>query len=72
MKKYVVSDLNILDAVWAGYFGIFYRKFFWDFVGGTLRDPGGMQYVSQYLIVDKLLVKPNVLLLERLRVPRYS
>jgi hypothetical protein len=24
---------------------MFYRKFFWDFVGGTLRDPGGMQYV---------------------------
>ena len=31
------------DAVWAGYWGIFYRKFFWDFVDGTLRDPGGLQ-----------------------------
>jgi hypothetical protein len=30
-------------AVWAGFFGLFYRKFFWDFVGGTLRDPGGLQ-----------------------------
>lgn len=33
------------DAIWAGFFGLFYRKFFWDFVGGTLRDPGGLQYV---------------------------
>jgi hypothetical protein len=30
-------------AVWAGFWGIFFRKFFWDFIGGTLRDPGGIQ-----------------------------
>ncbi|KIK09962.1 hypothetical protein K443DRAFT_306185 [Laccaria amethystina LaAM-08-1] len=30
-------------AIWASFFGLFYRKFFWDFVGGTLRDPGGIQ-----------------------------
>ena len=33
------------DAIWAGFWGLFYRKFFWDFVGGTLRDPGGLQCV---------------------------
>lgn len=39
------SLLNILsDAVWASFFGLIYRKFFWDFVGGTMRDPGGLQY----------------------------
>lgn len=32
-----------LDAIWSGFWGLFYRKFFWDFVGGTLRDPGGLQ-----------------------------
>ncbi|KAF8904428.1 hypothetical protein CPB84DRAFT_1773018 [Gymnopilus junonius] len=37
--------LPLSDAVWASFFGFFYRKFFWDFVGGTLRDPGGLQYV---------------------------
>ena len=37
---------NPLDAVWAAYFGLFYRKFFWDFVSGTLRDPGGLQCVN--------------------------
>ena len=35
----------VLDAVWASFFGLIYRKFFWDFVGGTLRDPGGLQWV---------------------------
>jgi len=31
------------DAVWAGLWGIFFRKFFWDFLGGILRNPGGLQ-----------------------------
>ncbi|EJD03113.1 uncharacterized protein FOMMEDRAFT_140848 [Fomitiporia mediterranea MF3/22] len=39
----LISLTGAIYAVWAGYWGIFYRKFFWDFVGGTLRDPGGMQ-----------------------------
>jgi hypothetical protein len=38
------ADL-LLGVVWAGFWGIFYRKFFWDFVGGVLRDPGGIQCV---------------------------
>lgn len=37
------------DGIWAGFWGLFYRKFFWDFVGGTLRDPGGIQYVTSSL-----------------------
>ena len=40
---------NPSDAVWAAYFGLFYRKFFWDFVSGTLRDPGGLQCVIMSL-----------------------
>lgn len=31
------------DTFWAGFWGLIWRKFFWDFVGGTLRDPGGFQ-----------------------------
>jgi len=30
-------------SVWAAFWGIFYRKFFWDFVDGTVRSPGGVQ-----------------------------
>ncbi|KAL4078396.1 hypothetical protein V8B97DRAFT_1937169 [Scleroderma yunnanense] len=32
-------------AVWASFWGMFFRKFFWDFVGGILRNPGGIQCV---------------------------
>lgn len=39
----LVAITASIYAVWAGFFGLIYRKFFWDFVGGTLRDPGGIQ-----------------------------
>jgi len=38
-----VSITATIYAIWAGYWGLFYRRFFWDFIGGTLRDPGGIQ-----------------------------
>lgn len=52
-----VADLPHADTVWAGYFGLIYRKFFWDFVSGTLRNPGGLQCVfrSPYLSVRLIL-----------------
>lgn len=31
------------DTFWAGCWGLIWRKFFWDFVEGMLRDPGGLQ-----------------------------
>jgi len=43
--------------VWAGYWGIFYRKFFWDFVDGTLRDPGGLQPGPSALPFVAVIVK---------------
>lgn len=42
--------LSMLDGIWAAFWGMFYRKFFWDFVGGTLRDPGGIQYVITFSV----------------------
>jgi len=44
-------------VVWASFWGFFYRKFFWDFVGGTLRDPGGLQAPSSSAIFVTLIVK---------------
>jgi len=38
-----VAITSSVYAIWAAFFGLIYRKFFWDFVGGTLRDPGGLQ-----------------------------
>jgi hypothetical protein len=44
-------------AIWASFFGLFYRKFFWDFVGGTLRDPGGLQPAPSAAIFINIIVK---------------
>ncbi|KAF7323052.1 MFS transporter [Mycena chlorophos] len=44
-------------GVWASFFALFYRKFFWDFVSGTLRDPGGLQPANSDAIFITLIVK---------------
>lgn len=31
------------DTLWASFWAIFFRKFFWDFINGILRNPGGLQ-----------------------------
>ena len=31
------------DTIWASFWGIYYRKFFFDFVNGIVRSPGGVQ-----------------------------
>jgi vacuolar-type H+-ATPase subunit I/STV1 len=48
-------------AVWASLFGLIYRKFFWDFVGGTLRDPGGLQAPPSAAIFVDLIIKAPVI-----------
>jgi len=48
-------------AVWASFWGIYFRKFFWDFVGGTLRDPGGMQPAPGAKIFTDLIVKAPII-----------
>jgi hypothetical protein len=52
-----VSITASIYAVWASFWGFFYRKFFWDFVGGTLRDPGGLQPSNNVAIFITLIVK---------------
>jgi len=39
----LVSITSSVYAIWASLWGLFYRKFFWDFIGGTLQNPGGIQ-----------------------------
>jgi hypothetical protein len=46
MSEAYPSTYRHAAAVWSGFLGLFFRKFFWDFVGGTLRDTGGLQWVS--------------------------
>jgi len=52
-----VSITASVYSVWASFFGFFYRKFFWDFVGGTLRDPGGIQPSPKAAFFIDIIVK---------------
>jgi len=56
-----VSITASVYLVWAGYWAIFYRKYFWDFVDGTLRDPGGLQPGPSALPIVKVIVNAPVL-----------
>jgi len=56
-----VSITASVYLVWAGYWAIFYRKYFWDFVDGTLRDPGGLQPGPSALPIVKVIVQVPVL-----------
>jgi len=44
-------------TIWAAFWGILYRKFFWDFVGGTLRAPGGLQPANNVAFFIDIIVK---------------
>ena len=57
----IVSVTASIYAVWASYWGCFYRKFFWDFVNGTLRDPGGLQPARSDAIFVTLIVKAPII-----------
>jgi len=48
-------------AIWASFYGLLYRKFFWDFVGATLRDPGGLQAPPSAALFITLIVKAPVI-----------
>jgi len=52
-----VSITASVYAVWASFWGFFYRKFFWDFVGGILRNPGGLQPAKSALPFVAVIVK---------------
>jgi len=52
-----VSLTATIYTIWASFWGFFYRKFFWDFVGGTLRDPGGLQAPASSAIFVTIMVK---------------
>jgi len=48
-------------TIWSGYWGLFYRKFFWDFVQGTLRAPGGLQPSASALPFVGVIVKMPII-----------
>jgi len=56
-----VSITASVYAIWSSFWGFFYRKFFWDFVGGVLRDPGGLQPAPSAAIFVTLIVKAPII-----------
>jgi len=56
-----VSLVASVYTVWASFWGFFYRKFFWDFIGGTLRDPGGLQAPNSSAIFVTIIVKMPII-----------
>jgi hypothetical protein len=56
-----VSITASLYTVWAGYFGLVYRKFFWDFVSGIMRNPGGLQPANQDAFFIDIIVKAPII-----------
>ncbi|KAI0266845.1 hypothetical protein BC834DRAFT_873811 [Gloeopeniophorella convolvens] len=54
--RYVAITATVY-TVWAGYFGLVYRKFFWDFVNGIRRNPGGIQPAKQDAFFIDIIVK---------------
>ncbi|KAH9942509.1 uncharacterized protein BXZ73DRAFT_88058 [Epithele typhae] len=47
-------------AMWAAFWGIYYRKFFWDFLHGIVRAPGGIQPAASDSIFISIIVKAPV------------
>jgi len=57
----LVSLTATIYTIWASFWGFFFRKFFWDFVGGTLRDPGGLQAPASSAIFVTVIVKAPII-----------
>jgi len=55
-----LSVTAAIYSVWAGYWGLWYRKFFWDFVNGTVRTPGGIQPSNQDAFFTAIIVKAPI------------
>ncbi|EJT97409.1 hypothetical protein DACRYDRAFT_25166 [Dacryopinax primogenitus] len=50
-------------ALWAGFWGLFFRKFFWDMIGGTLGPAGIIPGPGSALFVAVIVQVPLVQIL---------
>ena len=57
----LVTVTACVYAVWSGFYGLIYRKFFWDFAGGIMRDPGGYQAANGAAIFVTMTIKIPVM-----------
>lgn len=47
-------------TIWSAFWGFYYRKFFFDFVNGIVRSPGGVQPAASDSIFVSIIVKAPV------------
>jgi len=57
----LLSITSCVYTIWAAFWGFYYRKFFWDFVGGIVRSPGGLQPSRANAIFITLIVKAPII-----------
>ncbi|EIW63627.1 uncharacterized protein TRAVEDRAFT_161996 [Trametes versicolor FP-101664 SS1] len=48
-------------TIWSAFWGFYYRKFFFDFVNGIIRSPGGVQPAASDSIFVSIIVKAPVI-----------
>lgn len=56
-----VSLTATVYTIWASFWAFFFRKFFWDFTAGIIRNPGGVQPASSISPFITVIVKAPVL-----------
>lgn len=59
-SRYVSITASVY-AVWSAFWALFYRKFFWDFLGGIVRDPGGVQPSPAAGVFITMIVKTPII-----------
>jgi len=57
----LVSMTASVYTVWASFYAFLYRKFFWDFIGGITRAPGGLQPSKAALPFVDVIVKVPII-----------
>jgi hypothetical protein len=57
----LLSVTACVYTIWASFWGLIYRKFFWDFVDSTVRDPGGLQPGPTSAFFVTLILKAPVI-----------
>ncbi|TBU24518.1 hypothetical protein BD311DRAFT_766430 [Dichomitus squalens] len=55
-----VALTSVAYSMWAAFWGILYRKYFFDFVHGIVRSPGGVQPAASDSIFITVIVKAPI------------
>ncbi|KAI0369664.1 hypothetical protein BV20DRAFT_967645 [Pilatotrama ljubarskyi] len=57
--RYVALSATVY-TIWASFWGFYFRKYFFDFVNGIIRSPGGVQPAASDSVFVSIIVKAPV------------